>query len=214
MLQWLEDELAIFGGLFSRCQSDTFKPFYHGRLLLRVVLDDKTSIDGNSNLFRRRNREHSALELVRAERQPLRSGRLTSNCLLHTDHGLSGIGQGHNISHSDLVRGNVDAVSIDEHVAVAYHLASGLATRLDPHPEHNVVETPLQKLQQLATSGNRLLGVCESEVAPELALCQTVGKAKALPVLAELLVDSMLPRPHLAALDRALAAGAARALEK
>src|SRR5659263_1184 len=175
MLQWLEDELAIFGGLFSRCQSDTFKPFYHGKLLLRVVLDDKTGIDGNSNLLSCRNREHSALKLVRAERQPLHSGWLASNRLLHTDHGLSGIGQSHNISHSDLVRGNVDAMSIDEHVAVAYHLASGLATRLDPHAEHNIVETPLEKLQQLATCGDRFLGVRESEVAPELALCQTVG---------------------------------------
>src|SRR5450756_3027586 len=106
----------------SSAASDVYKrqPFYHGRLLLRVVLDDKTGIDGNSNLLSCRNREHSALELVRAERKPLWSGRLTSDGLLHTDHRLSGIGQSHNISHSNLVRGNVDSVVVDEHVAVAY----------------------------------------------------------------------------------------------
>src|SRR5664280_178638 len=223
MLQWLEDELAIFGGFFSKCQFDTFKPFYHGRLLLRVVLDDKTGIDGNSNLLSCRNREHSALEFVGAERQPLNSSRLAGYGLLHTDHGLAGIGQSHNIAHSDLVRWNVNAVPVDEHVAVAHHLTSRLATRLDPHSENNVVETPLEKFQQLATCWNRLLGVRKSEIAPELALCQTVGKAKALlflkvklvvTVLAKFLVDSMLTRPHLATFNGALATGTARALEE
>src|SRR5688572_28800650 len=127
----------------------------------------------------------------------------------------------HLVARTHLVGRDVHAAAVDREVAVAHELARRAARRREAEPEHDVVEPPLQHLQQeLARDA---LGLARlGERVPELALEQAIDAARLL-LLAQLLaVVRLLRAPALAvlaggvaaALERALVGEAARALQE
>src|SRR6185503_12991411 len=127
----------------------------------------------------------------------------------------------HLVPGAHLERGNVDRTAIHREVAVPHELARGAARGSEAETEHDVVETPLEHLEQhLAGDALRLARL--GERVAELALQQPVDAASLL-LLAQLqAVVRLLGAPALAvlagriaaALERALVGEAARALQE
>src|SRR5581483_1233168 len=104
----------------------------------------------------------------------------------------------HAVARAHEVRGHVDLAAVDGEVPVAHELAGLGARGRKPEPVGDVVEPPLEELQQ-HVAGDTLAPVGEVEVAAELPLEQTVDAPELL-LLAEL--DRVLRelRPRLAVL--------------
>src|SRR5207253_20573 len=124
-------------------------------------------------------------------------------------------------SHRDLVRRNVDLLTIHLHVSVTHQLARLTAGNPEAQPVDDIVQTPLQRLQQFRTRHtfgfDRVL-----EVVPELAF---LGEVDAFSLLffaqlqtvaynLGLLVLPMLSGSEVAFLNRTLVAEALGALQE
>src|SRR5262249_36974111 len=112
------------------------------------------------------------------------------------------------------------AAAVDLEVAVRHHLARFGAGCGEAQPEDDIVQAPLEETQEVLPR-HAPLALRLGEVAPELPLEEPVDTFGLL-LLAELLAigrllgsaQPMLPRRVVAALDRALAREAARALQE
>src|SRR5438093_766336 len=197
-------------------------PFFPRRLrLLREQLHDELLLHRDLDVLPDRQPAHRSLLLVDVQLEPRRNrraagGQIVRGALLHLGSGP----ELDDLAHLDDVGGNGHLAPADLDVAVRDHLAALAPGGRHAQPEHHIVQSPLQQLQQVL-AGDPLLGLGPGEVAPELGLEHAVDPLGFLlfPQLHAVgcglaPAESVLPRRVVAALDGALLGEAARALEK
>src|SRR5205814_7569797 len=128
---------------------------------------------------------------------------------------------GHHVARLDRERRDVDLAAVHREMTVANELPRLRARRREAEPVRDVVQAPLEQLQQrFARDAARALRLLE--VAAELVLQHAVNALDLLllaqlhPVARKLLLPrlSVLPRCEVPLLDRALLRVAALALEE
>src|SRR6266496_3308669 len=197
-------------------------PFFPRRLrLLREQLHDELLLHRDLDVLPDRQPPHRSLLLVDVQLEPrwnrrAAGGQIVRDALLHLGSGPDL----DDLAHPDDVGGNGHLAPADLDVAVSDHLAALASGGRHAQPEHHVVQSPLQQLQQVL-AGDPFLGLGPGEVAPELRLEHAVDPLGLLlfPQLHAVgrglaAAESVLPRRVVAALDGALLGEAARALEK
>src|SRR6266545_1461328 len=197
-------------------------PFFPRRLcLLREQLHDELLLHRDLDVLPDRQPPYRSLLLVDVQLEPrwnrrAAGGQIVRDALLHLGSGP----ELDDLAHPDDVGGNGHLAPADLDVAVSDHLAALASGGRHAQPEHHVVQSPLQQLQQVL-AGDPFLGLGPGEVAPELRLEHAVDPL-GLPLFPQLhavgrglaAAESVLPRRVVAALDGALLGEAARALEK
>src|SRR6266496_3751993 len=197
-------------------------PFFPRRLrLLREQLHDELLLHRDLDVLPDRQPPHRSLLLVDVQLEPrwnrrAAGGQIVRDALLHLGSGPDL----DDLAHPDDVGGNGHLAPADLDVAVSDHLAALASGGRHAQPEHHVVQSPLQQLQQVL-AGDPFLGLGPGEVAPELRFEHAVDPLGFLlfPQLHAVgrglaAAESVLPRRVIAALDGALLGEAARALEK
>src|SRR6266540_5594886 len=196
--------------------------FFQRRLrLLREQLHDELLLHRDLDVLPDRQPPHRSLLLVDVQLEPrwnrrAAGGQIVRDALLHLGSGP----ELDDLAHPDDVGGNGHLAPADLDVAVSDHLAALASGGRHAQPEHHVVQSPLQQLQQVL-AGDPFLGLGPGEVAPELRFEHAVDPLGFLlfPQLHAVgrglaAAESVLPRRVIAALDGALLGEAARALEK
>src|SRR5580704_3881236 len=191
--------------------------------LLAIQLNNQLLIHRQLNIFTLGQRKHSRRIRVAIHFQPVGQRTVAGKFLSQFEHGelLALLANGNLLARTHFIGRNVDLAIVHGHVSVPHQLPR-LPPRLrKAQPEHHVVETPLQLLQQqLAGYAPRACGFFE--VVAELAFQREVDAlgflllAQLQPVANNLglAVLPMLSGSEVALLDGALIAKTLCAFEE
>src|SRR6185436_16333827 len=143
---------------------------------LAIQLDNQLFLHGQVDLLTRRQLRDTAREGAAVERQPLRNA-----AALHFFHRVgnrrilaAALANADDVAGTHLVGRNVDLLAVDGEVAVAHELARLRPRRREAEPVDDVVEPPLELLQE-QFAGDALPPIGFLEVAAELVLQHAVG---------------------------------------
>src|SRR6266403_3672533 len=191
--------------------------------LLAVQLYNQLFVHRQLDVFAFRQRDHASLVVLAIDLQPHRRRLMTGKipCDFENWNLAAALANLNLFADGDLVRRNVDLLPVHLHVPVTHQLARLAAGNAEAQPVDNVIQTPLQRLQQLRTRHafgfDRVL-----EVIPELAF---LGEVDALGFLffaqlqtvaydLGLFVLPVLSGSEVALLNRAFVAEALRAFQE
>src|SRR5579859_1740092 len=123
----------------------------NGRALLRVVLDDELLLDLGVDLRLDRERVDQDAHLLREHLEPGRHLALAGLGLRDDERGeLQGLDLHiDDVVRTDLVRGDVDLLAVDQEVAVGDELARHVPALGETGPVDHVVQAALQELEQV-----------------------------------------------------------------
>src|SRR6185312_9999119 len=141
----------------------------------RVELDDELLANRQRQIFARGERGELPLEVVLLELEPLGDATAVhrADALEDTRDLLGAVLDLDLVVGAALERGDVDAAAVHQEVSVANQLASLRVIGGEPQTIDDVVETPLEELQQVLT-GHALHADRLVVVPAELALGETV----------------------------------------
>src|SRR5438105_8550824 len=189
--------------------------------LLAVQLDDELLAHRDLDVLAGREAPHEALELVRVKLEPLRHlAPAGVHVLVNPRQDLRGREGPHHIANPNQVGGHRDLSPVHLEVSVGDHLPPFAAGGREAEPVDDVVESPLEVLEEILAR-DPLLPLRRGEVAPELGLEHPVDPLRLL-LLPELdpeggqlaAVQAVLARRVVPALDRALVGEAPRPLQE
>src|SRR5258708_7869152 len=138
--------------------------------LLTVQLHYQLLVHGQLDVFASRQRNHAPLVVLAIDLQPHRRRLMTGKipCDFENRNLAAAFPNLNFFSYGDLIRRNVYLLTVHLYVPVTYQLARLAAGNAEPEPVDNVVQAPLERLEQLRTRHtfgfDRVL-----EVIPELA---------------------------------------------
>src|SRR5580700_35175 len=191
--------------------------------LLAIKLNDQLLIHGQLNIFALGQREHARCVIVAIHFQPVRQRAMARELLrkLQNSQLLAVLADGNLLARAHFIRRNVHLATVHGDVAVAHQLPR-LPPRLrETQAVDNVVQAPLQLLQeQFARNASRTRRLLE--VVAELALESEIDALRLL-LLAQLqavandlglAVFPVLSGSEVALLDGALIAETFRAFEE
>src|SRR5436190_12357285 len=192
-------------------------------LLLAIQLDDELLLHGQVDLLAGRERGDAAGQGAGVERQPLGDAAALDLLDRVLDGGVLRAGTAHryDVARLERIGRHVHLAPVDAEVPMAYELARLGARGRQPESVDDVVEPPLQQLQQ-RLAGDPARPVGHLEVAPELVLQHAVdaldllllAQLQTVPDQLRLAQLAVLPRRQVALLDCALLRVAALALQK
>src|ERR1700722_5297615 len=160
-------------------------PVAGGTGLLRVELDDQLLLNGLVDVLTKWRVEDCDREAGIAGLEPGGGLALQGvHVAAHQEVAPGGLTEDDGLPCAHPVARNVDALAVDQHVAVAYELAGPAAAGAPAGPEDDVVEAELQVAQQVLT-GDATLAVGLLVHVAELLLQDPVDAARLL-LLAQL----------------------------
>src|SRR5207245_10378975 len=189
--------------------------------LLAVELDDELLAHRNLVVLAVREAPYDALALVRLKLEPLRDlAPAGVHVLVDPRQHLRGRAGPHHFANPNQVGGHRDLSPVHLEVSVGDHLTPFAAGGREAEPVDDVVESPLEVLEEVLAR-DPLLPLRRGEVAPELGLEHPVDPLRLL-LLPELdpeggqlaAVQAVLARRVVPALDRALVGEAPRPLQE
>src|SRR5215472_15065295 len=189
--------------------------------LLREQLHDQLLLDRDLDVLADGEPAYGSPLFVRVQLEPRWHRRtpgreIVGDALLH----LGDTPELHDLAHLHDVGGHGDLAPAHLDVTVGDHLTPFASRGRHAQPEHNVVESSLEQLEEVL-AGHALLGLRPGEVAPELRFLDAVDSLGLL-LLPELdpvwrgfaAPESMLAGRIVSPLDGALLSEAACALQK
>src|SRR6266404_5424729 len=191
--------------------------------LLAVQLDYQLLVHRQLDVFASRQRNHAPLVVLAIDLQPYRRRLMTGKILRDFENwNLAAALPNRNLfSHRDFVRRDVHFLTIYLHVPVAHQLARLAAGNAKAQPIDDIIQTPLERLQQLRTRHtfgfDRVL-----EVIPKLAFLREIdalgflffAQLQTIAYDLGLLVFPVLSRSEVAFLNWAFVAEALGAFQK
>src|SRR5579862_3128356 len=191
--------------------------------LLAVQLDNQLLVHRQLDIFALGQVQHLALVIVAIDFQPARHGAVAREFLRQLKHRelLAVFANRDFLAGADFVGRNIHLAVIDSNVSMADQLTSLTARLGESEAEHDVIETPLELLQQ-PLAGHALSARSLFEVVAELAFLGEVD-ALGLLLLAQLqavaydlglAIFPVLSGGEIALLDGALIAEALGAFEE
>src|SRR5882762_2914108 len=191
--------------------------------LLAVQLNYQLLVHRQLDVFAPRQRDHASLVVLAIDLQPHRRRLMTGKipCDFENRNLAAALANLNLFSDGDLVRRNVHLLTIHLHVSVTHQLARLAAGNAEAQPVDDIVQTPLQRLQQFRTRHtfgfDRVL-----EVIPELAFLGEVdafgflffAQLQTVAYNLGLLVFPVLSGSEVAFLNRTLVAEALGAFQE
>src|SRR6266404_6518280 len=196
---------------------------HHTSILFRIQFDNQLLVHRQLDFCAPWQRNHAPLVVLAIDLQPHRRRLMTGKipCDFKNWNLAAALANLNLFADGDLVRRNVDLLPIHLHVAVTHQLARLASRNAEAQPIDDVVQTPLQRLQQFRTRHtfgfDRVL-----EVVPELAFLGEVdafsflffAQLQTVAYNLGLFVLPVLSGSEVALLNRAFVAEALRAFQE
>src|ERR1700674_1521642 len=217
--------MVVRGGsrFCQRLATNDQRPTTNDTSLLAVQLDYQLLVHRQLYVFASRQRNDAALVVLAIDLQPHRRRLMTGKILRDFENRnlAAALANLNLFAHGDLVRRNVDLLPVHLHVSVTHQLARLAAGNAEAQSVDDVVQTPLERLQQLRAR-NTLGPDRVLEVVPELAFLSEVDafsflfftQLQTVAYNLGLFVFPVLSGSEVAFLNRAFVAEALRAFQE
>ena len=130
----------------------------HNRLL-GIKLDDESLLDRHGHLFPVRQGLEGGLEIVLIEFQPARDPAADHRLEVFIDEGVCSalFFQGDYVTSRNEIRRDIDLLAVDENMVVPHQLPGLISRGSKANAKYCVVETPLEKNEEILAGNSALL---------------------------------------------------------